>query len=126
VTFLQRQCDHDVRQRFGMARDDKNLIVRQRVGVVTQQFPTSDDRDLFRRVFRALGHVHAVPQSHASPDDSCWLGGALWRVDLAIDAPLSMSADAAWRRILRGTVVRAATVASVSATVSEAFSSSTA
>ena len=43
VTFPQRQCDHDVRQRFGMARDDKNLIVRQRVGVVTQQFPTSED-----------------------------------------------------------------------------------
>jgi hypothetical protein len=26
--------------------------------------------------------------------DSCWLGGALGRVDVAVDAPLSVSADA--------------------------------
>jgi hypothetical protein len=52
------------------------------------------------------------------------MGGALGRVDMAVDAPLSRSADATWRRIIRGTVVRAATVASVGATVSEAFNSS--
>jgi hypothetical protein len=32
---------------------------------------------------------------NASHNDSCWLGGALWRIDMAVDAPSLVSADAA-------------------------------
>jgi hypothetical protein len=55
---------------------------------------------------------------------SRWLGGALGHVDVAVDAPVSRSADAALGGIVRGVVDRAATVASFGATVSGAFRSS--
>ena len=73
----------------------QHLVVGERVGFVAEQFAASRDRDRFRNGFRTFGHVHGGPPLHASRVD--WVG-ALRRVDVAVDAPLSRSADAALRR----------------------------
>lgn len=73
-----------------MTRDGENLFVRHHVRVIAEQFPTARDRDRFRLLFRTIDNVHSAPLEHASRDDSCWMGGALWRVDVAIDAPMSV------------------------------------
>ena len=95
ATVLQRQGDQHLRHRFRVARDVEHLVVRQCVGLVAEQFAASRDRDRFRNGFRRFGHVHGGPPLHASRVD--WVG-ALRRVDVAVDAPLSRSADAALRR----------------------------
>ena len=89
ANVLQGEVDHNVRQRFGVTRDDENLFVRQRVRVIAKQFPAPRNGDRFRLLFRTIGYVHGAPLERESRR-FVLMGGALWRVDVAIDAPMSV------------------------------------
>jgi hypothetical protein len=86
ANVLQGEFDHNVSQRFGVTRDRKNFFIRHRVRFIAKQFSALRSRERFRLLFRMIEYVHGAPLE-PSRDDSCWMGGALWRVDVAVDAP---------------------------------------
>jgi hypothetical protein len=86
---LQGNVHHNMRQRFGVMRDDKHLFVRQRVRVIAEQFPAPRNGDRFRLLFRTIGYVHGVPLERESRR-SVLVGSALKRVDVRVDALLSV------------------------------------
>ena len=60
ANVLQRQVDHDVREGFGVTYDCEDLLVRQRVRIISKQFSTPRNGDRFRPLFRTIGYVHGA------------------------------------------------------------------
>jgi hypothetical protein len=89
VNVLQRQVDHDVRDGFRVTCDRDDLIVRQRIRIISKQFSTPRNGDRFRLLFRTIGYVHgASPRTRVA-----LIRVAGWRAparDVAIDAPMSV------------------------------------
>ena len=54
ANVLQGKFDHNMRERFGMTRDDENFFIRHRVRVIAKQFPAPRNRDRFRFLFRTI------------------------------------------------------------------------
>jgi hypothetical protein len=89
ANVLQGKFDHNVSQRFGVSRDGENFFIRHRVRFIAKQFPALRNKDRFRFLFRTIEYVHGAPLERESRRfvlDGC----ALWRVDVAVDAPLSV------------------------------------
>ena len=87
--LLLVHLDHDASHRLCVPADDLDLLVGHRFRVLAEQFTTARDRDRLRLLFCMMENSIALPLN-ASRDDSCWLGGALRRVDVAVDAPMSV------------------------------------
>ena len=90
ATVLQRDGDHDVRHRFGVTRDGRATSSSDSVSASSP----SNSRHRAIEIGSGSGSARsgtsmALPLN-ASRDDSCWMGGALWRVDVAVDAPMSV------------------------------------
>jgi hypothetical protein len=66
ATVLQGEVDHNVRQRFGVTRDDENFVIRQHVRVFAKQFPAPRNGDRFPLLFRTIGYVHGAPLERES------------------------------------------------------------
>jgi hypothetical protein len=62
----QGEIDHNLRQRFGVTRDDENFLVRQRVCLIAQQFTTPLNADWSRLLFRTIRQVHGAPLERES------------------------------------------------------------
>jgi len=85
----QRDGDQNVRQRFGVTRDGDNFLVRHRLRVIAEQFPTARERDRFRLLVCTIRYVHGAPLERESR--RFVLDG--WRAlarRCVIDAPMSM------------------------------------
>ena len=61
ANVLQGKFDHNMRERFGMTRDDENFFIRQRVRVTAKQSPAARDRDRFGFLVRTIGYIHGAP-----------------------------------------------------------------
>ena len=60
ANVLQRQVDHDVRKGFRVTCDGEDLVVRQRVRIISKQFSTPRNGDRIRLLFRTIGYVHGA------------------------------------------------------------------
>ena len=89
ASVLQGDDNQNVRQRFGVTRDGDNFLVRHRLRVIAEQFPTARERDRFRLLVCTIRYVHGAPLERESR--RFVLDG--WRAlarRCVIDAPMSM------------------------------------
>ena len=70
ANVLQREFDHNMRQRFRVTCDGDNFFVRHRLRVIAEQFPAARDRDGFGLLVRTIDSIHSAPQTDGG-DDSC-------------------------------------------------------
>ena len=61
-----------------------------RFGLRAEQFTAARNRNRIPDLSSGSSTNFMALHLNASRDDSCWMGGALWRVDVAVDAPMSV------------------------------------
>jgi hypothetical protein len=104
--------DHDPGHRFCVPTNDCDVIIGQCLGLIAEQLPASSDRNRLRLPFRMIWQIHGAPLERES-QRFVLAGCALWRVDMAVDAPsFGERGCGVWPASSAGGLLRAATVAS--------------